>query len=111
MKITTVTLGGTKIEFYNSISGKETIMVNGEEVSSKKSISGTEHLFDVVESEKTVQYKLITGVNLNGVAFDLYKDGHPIIQSLKGGKFRFWIVLISALVVAAAIYLLGKDLL
>jgi len=111
MKITTVTLGGTKIEFHNSFSGKETIKVNGEEVSSKKSISGTEHLFDVIEGEKTVQYKLITGVNLNGVAFDLYKDGHPIIQSLKGGKFRFWIVLISALVVVAAIYLLGKNLL
>ena len=111
MKITTVTLGETKIEFYNSFSGKETIKVNGEEVSSKKSISGTEHLFDVVEGEKTAQYKLITGMNLNGVAFDLYKDGHPIIQSLKGGKFKFWIVLISALVIVAAILLLGKDLL
>jgi hypothetical protein len=111
MKITTVTLGETQIEFYNSFSGKETIKVNGEVVSSKKSLSGTDHLFDAVEGEKTVQYKLITGVNLNGVAFDLYKDGHPVIQSLKGGKFRFWIVLSVALIVAAAFYLLINYLL
>ncbi len=110
MKITTITLGETQIEFHNSVSGKETIKVNGEEVSSKKSISGTEHLFEVVEGEKTVHYKLITGVNLNGVAFDLYKDGNPIIQSLKGGKFKFWIILVAALIVVAAILLLVKDL-
>ena len=111
MKITTVTLGETQIEFHNTFFGKETVKVDGEEVSSQNSISGTEHLFDVVEGEKTVQYRLITGINFNGVAIDLYKDGNPIIQSLKGGKLRFWIIVISAIVVISAIYLIGKELL
>jgi cytochrome c-type biogenesis protein CcmE len=54
---------------------------------------------------------MTTGVNFNGVAFDLFKDGQPVVQSLKRGKYRFWIVFILALVVIAAFYLLIKDLL
>ena len=111
MKITTITLGETQIEFHNTFLGKETVKVNGEEVSSKKSMSGTEHLFDVVEGGKTVQYKLITGINFNGVAIDLYKDGNPIIQSPKRGKLGFWIILITALLIGSLIYSLGKDIL
>ena len=63
-KVTSITLGETKIEFYNSFFGKERIIVNGEEVSTKKSLSGTEHIFSVTESGETVQYKMITGLNL-----------------------------------------------
>ena len=111
MKITTVTLGETQIEFHNSVFVEETVKVNGEEVSSKKSMSGTEHLFGVIEGGKTVQNKLITGFNFNGVAIDLYKDGNPIIQSLKRGELGFWIIVVSALVIAAALYSIGKDLL
>jgi hypothetical protein len=58
MKITTITLGETQIEFHNTFLGKETVKVNGEEVSSKKSMSGTEHLFDVVEGGKNCSVQI-----------------------------------------------------
>ena len=45
MKLTTVYLGDKKIEFFNSLIGMETVKVNNEVVSSKFSITGTEHLF------------------------------------------------------------------
>ena len=94
MKITTITLGETQIEFHHSVFGKETIIVNGEEVSCKKSMTGTEHLFDVVEGEATAKYKLITGINLNGVAIDLYKDDKPIIQSPRAKRWKAFILMI-----------------
>ena len=65
---------------------------------------GTEHLFDVVEGGKTVQYRLITGINFYGAAIDLYKDGNPIIQSLKRGELGFWIIVVYGLVIYDGIY-------
>lgn len=49
MKFTTIYLGENKIELFNSLLGKETVKVNDEMVSSKFSITGTEHLFSIKE--------------------------------------------------------------
>lgn len=108
-KITSVTLGETTIEFYNSIMGRETILVNGEQVSSKKSLWGTEHNFKVRESGQDVPYKLLTGLNSNGVAVSLYRDGIAVIESpTRGG---IWRMVILVLIMMALGYLLGIGVL
>ena len=96
-------------EFHNSIFGKERILVNGEEVSSIKSMTGTEHNFTVTESGEAAQYKLITGLNFNGVAINLYRNGNPVIESPTRGRMGFWLVVSVAILVAALIYLMGKG--
>ena len=67
-KILTITLGETIIEFHNTTFGKETIIVNDREVSSKKSISGTVHNFTVKESGENAHYELIKNI------YDFIKD-------------------------------------
>ena len=109
MKVTSITLGETKIEFYNSLLGKERIIVNGEELSSIKSLTGTEHNFTVTESGENVDYKLITGINLNGIAISLYRNGNPVIETPSGGKLGFWLIVIIAVLVAALIYSIGTG--
>jgi hypothetical protein len=47
MKYTEYTIDNDKIEFLNSILGKETVTVNGEKVSEKFSITGTENHFKI----------------------------------------------------------------
>jgi hypothetical protein len=47
MKYTEYTIDNDKIEFLNSILGKETVVVNGEKVSEKFSITGTKHHFTI----------------------------------------------------------------
>lgn len=100
-KVTTITLGETKIEFHNSFFGKERILVNSEDVSSKKSIAGTEHSFTVEENGENVQYNLTTGLNINGVAVNLYRDGNPVIESPTSGKFGSWLIVIFAIIIGA----------
>ena len=84
------------------------IPVNSEEVSSIKSITGTEHNFTVEENGEDVQYNLTTGLNINGVAVNLYRDGNPVIESPTGGKFGSWLIVIFAVLIGA---LLGNALL
>lgn len=67
MKITTINLGETHIEFHNVRSGKETIKVNGEVVSSKVSFSGMDHVFQVDEGGEEVTYKLPTLSSLHPI--------------------------------------------
>ena len=47
MKYTEYNIDNNKIEFLNSILGKETVVVNGEKVSEKFSITGAEHYFTI----------------------------------------------------------------
>lgn len=54
--------GPIRIEFYNSFSGKETVRVNGQVVSSKSSVMGTDHHFDVVKDGKAAHYCLLTKI-------------------------------------------------
>lgn len=109
MKITSISLGETNIEFHNSFFGKERIIVNGEEVSSIKSMTGTEQYFTVSESGETAQYKLVTGLNFHGVAINLYRNDLPVIESPTRGRLGFWLVVAVALLVAALFYFMGKG--
>lgn len=109
-KVTTITLGETKIELNNTIFGKETIIVNDREVSSKKSISGTVHNFTVKESGEVAQYEFKTGLNLNGIAVSLYRNGKPVIESPSRGKLGLWTVFVTGVLVVLG-YLLGKGIL
>ena len=105
MKFITITLGDNKIELHNSSFGKETVKVNGEEVSSKHSILGTSHNFTISENGKSVDCKLVTGYNGSGIYIDLFKDGKPIIETRKGGCWTYILLIIVAIVV----FLLMSD--
>ena len=94
MKFTTIYLEENKIEIFNSIMGKETVKVNGEEVSSKFSIVGTEHNFQISENGNISDCKIVTGFGLNGVVIDLYKNEKPIIESPKNGCLGFLLMVI-----------------
>lgn len=56
MKYADFKINGNAIEFHNSIVGQETVFVNGKVVSTKYSIFGTKHKFDLDGK----QYKLIS---------------------------------------------------
>lgn len=104
MIITTINLGGNRIEFHNALSGKETIKVNGEVVSSKFSFSGMDHIFKVTESGEEVTYKLRTGTGMFGVSFSLYKNDSAIIESPKSkGWFRFAVIAVLLLFIGTQI--------
>ena len=104
MKITTISLGETHIEFHNALSGKETIKVNGEVVSSKFSFSGMDHVFQVNEGGVKVTYKLTSGTGMFGVMFSLYKNNMPIIESPKTkGWIRFALVAIILLFIGTQV--------
>lgn len=96
MKVKTIYLDNNKIELFNSLLGTETIKLNGEKVSSKFSVFGTEHIFKIKENNKEVECKLTTGLGFNGMfvdLVDLIKGDQPIIQTEKSGCIRFVIII------------------
>ncbi len=106
MKYTTIHLGDNKIELYNSLMGKETIKVNGEIVSSKYSMLGAEHPFTIREDGTKVNCTVQFGFGMNGVVFDLYKEGSPIVESEKkgcAGLFILFIIVFSVIFVLSQI--------
>ena len=102
MKYTTVHLDENKIELFNTCLGKETVKVNGEIVSEKRSITGTEHIFKIDENGIENTYKLTTGLNMNGVGFSLYKNEKPVIEMPKN-KFAIYFIVIIGIVVGYSI--------
>lgn len=103
MKFITVHLENNKIELFNSIFGKETISVNNEIVSEKRSILGTEHLFKIKENENEIECKLVTGFGLNGVVIDLYKGEKPIIESPKNSAVRILMIMLATIIIIGAL--------
>lgn len=78
---------GTIIEFHNSWSGVETIIVNGRQVSQKSSVWGISHYFTVVEQDRRVRYILTTKVNSNMQVFvDLRRNGQLIHNDVRVNK-------------------------
>jgi hypothetical protein len=74
--------GPTRIEFSNSFSGKETIKANGQIVSEKSSILGTDHHFDVYENSQKVHYTLRTKIaGPTMVAIDLIRNSEYILRN------------------------------
>ena len=89
---------GNKIELFNTLLGKETVKVNENIVSEKRSITGTDHNFVVVENGAEVACKLSAGFGINGVVFNLYKNDKPIIESLKSSLLAFLIFVILGII-------------
>ncbi len=99
MKYTTIYNGDNKIEVHNSFLGKETIRVNGELVSSKYSITGTEHEFGMDEATGRSNCKIVTGFGLSGIVLDFYKNGSPVIVSPKNSMLGVLIIACTVLAV------------
>lgn len=64
MKFTTIYLGENKIELFNSLHGRETVKVYDEIVSSKFSLTGTQHLFKINEQGTESKCKLVLDLGL-----------------------------------------------
>ncbi len=79
MQYKKVILGDTIIEFHNSWLGEETVIVNGQMVSRKSSILGTDHLFQVEEDGELARYVLTTRIgDLVNVLIDIKRNGKYI---------------------------------
>ena len=75
MKYTEYTVDNNKIEFLNSILGKETVVVNGEKVSEKFSVTGTEHHFNIKSNHFILKSN-----------YELFKDRKIKIQLIKNDE-------------------------
>ncbi|MEX0724185.1 MAG: hypothetical protein WD053_09910 [Gracilimonas sp.] len=106
MKFTTIQLGNNKIELFNSLLGKETVKVNGEIVSSRYSFFGAEHTFTVNEDGRDVDCSVKFGFGMNGIVFDLYKGGTPIIESEKSGCMGMLMMFVMIMIVFVLLSLL-----
>ena len=70
-----------RVEFLNSFSGKETIRVNGQVVSEKSSVMGTNHHFTTFENGEEARYTLRT--KLGGstmVMIDLLRNREYLLR-------------------------------
>ena len=86
MRIITVNIGKTKIEFFNNMwNGYESIFVNGKLVSKKFSFFGVDHKFEVEEDGEWVAYVLTTGFGMEGITADLSRNGIPLLKKGKTG--------------------------
>ena len=75
MKYTEYSIDNDKIEFLNSILGKETVVVNGEKVSEKFSVTGTEHHFNIKSNHFILKSN-----------YELFKDRKIKIQLIKNDE-------------------------
>lgn len=105
MKIITLYSDEHDIELHNSILGKETVKINGKIISSKFSFFGTTHSFSVSSNGQEIPYKVRfrTGTP---VAFDVHRNGEPLIES---PPYGFWRILILG-VIFILFYELAKGL-
>jgi len=83
MLVTTLNYQNQKIEFYNTWLGKETIIVDGLIVSSKRSLLGAEHCFSIHHNGIVKQCSFNTSFGYGGIVYDFYVDGTPILESSK----------------------------
>jgi hypothetical protein len=110
MKFTTIYLGENTIEISNSILGKEVIRVNDKIVSSKYSILGANHNFQILENGIELYCQINISLGINGVVYDFYKNGKPIIESPKGGcGILFIIVFFIALIFGVLVSVFERN--
>ncbi len=77
------TQGDTTIEFHNNWLGEETVIVNGQIVSKKYSVWGTNHYFNVMEDGRHARYILTTGIDQGmQVVIDLSRNGALIFEKV-----------------------------
>jgi lactoylglutathione lyase len=79
MQYKKLTSGDTVIEFHNSWTGEETVIINGQIISKKYSVMGTHHHFSLLENGEQVKYILTTKVNASMQVFlDLRRNGEVV---------------------------------
>ena len=82
MKILSVFSNGNEITLRNTMWGQEKIFYNRREVSTKYSLLGAVHVFDVYEGTDLVEYVVKVGYNNLGVSANIWRDGEPILSGL-----------------------------
>lgn len=94
------TVNETSICFYNSITGKETITVNGEVVSEKRSFFGTRHEFFIEGDTYEVITSQVIG-NIIGIKVQVLKNGELIAEQKDGQSILHIIIgsVVAALIV------------
>jgi tetratricopeptide (TPR) repeat protein len=77
-------VGTTTICFHNSWTGVETVEVNGQILSKKSSVLGTQHHFTLRENGEDMHYTLITKIASDAinVKVDLLKNGNPLYNDI-----------------------------
>ena len=70
------------IEFENSLTGKETILYNGQVMSEATSLLGGTHRFEVLEGGETVRYEARVSIKpLFRVGIDIYRNDKFLLLS------------------------------
>ncbi len=83
MQYLKLTTGDTTIEFHNNWLGEETVIVQGQIVSKKSSITGTHHPFSLIEDGEKVNYVLTTKLDMNlQVLIDLRRNGKVVHENV-----------------------------
>lgn len=75
-----LTAGDIIIEFHNNWLGEETVIINGQVVSKKSSITGAHHPFTLLENGKEVKYVLTSKVDAALEVFLDLRRNHELIH-------------------------------
>lgn len=75
-----ITAGDIIIEFHNNWLGEETVIINGQVVSKKSSITGAHHPFTLLENGKEVKYVLTSKVDAALQVFLDLRRNQELIQ-------------------------------
>lgn len=92
MKYITYTIENQTLEFYNTILGKESVVLNGKKISEKRSFFGTEHYFTIGEDN----YSIRPNFDFSSawcVGFKLHKNGLPFNVTKSTVKNNRWLAL------------------
>lgn len=100
MKFITLHICDSKIELHNSVLGKETIIVDGQIISEKYSLTGANHRFSIRDNGQDKPAQLNTKLTMNGAIFDLYVDNKPVVEIPDNinSLSIFWLLLFISLV-------------
>lgn len=104
MKHSTIHYGDSKIELHNSVLGKETVIVDGVQVSEKYSFAGTTHRFTIRENGAEKQAQLTTKLTANGGAFDFFVDNQPVVELPENNGFVFFLLMLGVLIFTLIVF-------
>lgn len=83
MQYQKIVSGKYLIELHNSWTGEESVFVNGQLVSKKYSVWGTNHYFVIMEGEQQIRFILTTKVNQGmQVMFDVSRNGALVSEDV-----------------------------
>ena len=82
MKLLTFYVGKHEIRVHNHVwTGKETVYYDDMVVSSKRSVLGTCHSFEVEEGGEWVRYLVNTKLGAWGLGIDVVRNNEPLMLS------------------------------